>query len=281
MTLNRNPENFFAADRAGGLRAERGSAWDRLQPRQDAARPCVLVRRHAPSPDRAELPAAPGQPAPRRGEHLHPGRADGLRAPRRRTRSTHRTRSVAGTPTRSVRSTRAGRPTAPWCARPTRCARTTTTSVRPARWSARSGTTRSARPSCKTVAGHLLGGVEGDVLERAFEYWRNVDAECAKKIEELVRQGADAGAPGAQPGEAAGRRLVAGRGGPHTRRQVGVRGGADPGRDHRSRSRDQPRTAPVPDDHLRPALRRPAGVIVACAPLLSDIVVARERPSGR
>ncbi len=54
----------------------------------------------------------------------------------------------------------------------------------------------------QTVAGHLLGGVEGDVLERAFEYWRNVDAECGKKIEELVRQGIDAGAPGAQPGDA-------------------------------------------------------------------------------
>ena len=84
MTLNRNPENFFARDRAGCLRAERGGPRHRLQPRQDAARPGVLVRRHAPSPDRAELPAAPGQPAPRRGEHLHPGRADGLRAPRRR-----------------------------------------------------------------------------------------------------------------------------------------------------------------------------------------------------
>ena len=54
----------------------------------------------------------------------------------------------------------------------------------------------------KTVAGHLLGGVEGDVLERAFEYWKNVDADTGKKIEELVRQGADVGAPGAQPGEA-------------------------------------------------------------------------------
>ncbi|MCW2826909.1 MAG: catalase, partial [Marmoricola sp.] len=54
----------------------------------------------------------------------------------------------------------------------------------------------------KTVAGHLLGGVEGDVLERAFEYWKNVDADTGKKIEELVREGVDAGAPGAQPGEA-------------------------------------------------------------------------------
>ena len=54
----------------------------------------------------------------------------------------------------------------------------------------------------KTVSGHLLGGVEGDVLERAFEYWKSVDSDTGKKIEELVRQGADAGAPGAQPGEA-------------------------------------------------------------------------------
>jgi len=37
------------------------------------------------------------------------------------------------------------------------------------------------------VAGHLLGGVEGDVLERAFEYWKNVDADTGKLIEERVR----------------------------------------------------------------------------------------------
>ncbi|WP_134766074.1 catalase [Nocardioides sp. 1609] len=47
------------------------------------------------------------------------------------------------------------------------------------------------------VAGHLLGGVSEPVLERAFEYWRNVDPEIGKRIEEAVR--ADAGndvAPG-------------------------------------------------------------------------------------
>ena len=55
----------------------------------------------------------------------------------------------------------------------------------------------------QTVAGHLLGGVEGDVLERAFQYWNHVDAECGKRIEEIVRGGADLGAPGAQPGNAA------------------------------------------------------------------------------
>jgi len=54
----------------------------------------------------------------------------------------------------------------------------------------------------KTVAGHLLGGVKGDVLERAFDYWKRVDADTGKQIEELVRAEADLGAPGAQPGAA-------------------------------------------------------------------------------
>ena len=38
-----------------------------------------------------------------------------------------------------------------------------------------------------TVTGHLLGGVNGDVLERAFEYWKNVDADTGAKIEAKVR----------------------------------------------------------------------------------------------
>jgi len=50
-----------------------------------------------------------------------------------------------------------------------------------------------------TVAGHLLGGVEGDVLERAFRYWTSVDADTGKKIEELVRTRREGDAPGAQP----------------------------------------------------------------------------------
>jgi catalase len=53
-----------------------------------------------------------------------------------------------------------------------------------------------------TVAGHLLAGVEGDVLERAFAYWRHVDADCGKRIEEQVRAGGEGDGPGAQPGTA-------------------------------------------------------------------------------
>jgi len=48
-----------------------------------------------------------------------------------------------------------------------------------------------------TVANHLLADVTGDVLERAFEYWRNVDAECGKRIEDLVKSSSDTDTPGA------------------------------------------------------------------------------------
>jgi catalase len=39
------------------------------------------------------------------------------------------------------------------------------------------------------VAEHLLAGVSGDVLERAFQYWKNVDPDSGKHIEDLVRNG--------------------------------------------------------------------------------------------
>jgi catalase len=40
------------------------------------------------------------------------------------------------------------------------------------------------------VAGSLLGGVHGEVLERAFQYWKNIDADVGRRIEEKVRAGA-------------------------------------------------------------------------------------------
>ena len=48
-----------------------------------------------------------------------------------------------------------------------------------------------------TVANHLLAGVTGDVLERAFEYWRNVDEESGKEIEQLVHHEGSSDTPGA------------------------------------------------------------------------------------
>ncbi len=40
------------------------------------------------------------------------------------------------------------------------------------------------------VSGHLLHDVSAPVLERAFQYWRNVDKETGDKIEQTVRNGA-------------------------------------------------------------------------------------------
>ena len=39
------------------------------------------------------------------------------------------------------------------------------------------------------VTGHLLGGVTEPVLERAFQYWKNVDRDLGDKIEKGVRAG--------------------------------------------------------------------------------------------
>jgi catalase len=44
----------------------------------------------------------------------------------------------------------------------------------------------------ETVSGGLLGGVHGEVLDRAFAYWTSIDPEVGKRIEETVRGG---GAP--------------------------------------------------------------------------------------
>jgi len=39
------------------------------------------------------------------------------------------------------------------------------------------------------IVGHLLGGVSEPVLERAFQYWRNVDKTLGYRVEEGVRAG--------------------------------------------------------------------------------------------
>ncbi len=39
------------------------------------------------------------------------------------------------------------------------------------------------------VAGSLLGGVRSPVLERAFEYWKSIDADVGRRIEDKVRSG--------------------------------------------------------------------------------------------
>src|SRR5690606_38343198 len=40
-----------------------------------------------------------------------------------------------------------------------------------------------------TVAGSLLGGVREPVLSRAFQYWKSIDADVGRRIEEKVLAG--------------------------------------------------------------------------------------------
>ena len=39
------------------------------------------------------------------------------------------------------------------------------------------------------ISGHLLNGVTEPVLQRAFQYWKNVDKELGDKVEQRVRAG--------------------------------------------------------------------------------------------
>ena len=63
----------------------------------------------------------------------------------------------------------------------------TTTGARPASWSARFSTTTQRERLASNVIGHVSDGVKEPVLSRVFEYWRNIDPDLGKKIEEGVR----------------------------------------------------------------------------------------------
>jgi len=39
------------------------------------------------------------------------------------------------------------------------------------------------------ITGHLLNGVTEPVLERAFQYWKNVDKDLGDRVEQGVRAG--------------------------------------------------------------------------------------------
>jgi catalase len=39
------------------------------------------------------------------------------------------------------------------------------------------------------ITGHLLGGVSEPVLQRAFQYWKNIDSDLGERVEKAVRAG--------------------------------------------------------------------------------------------
>ena len=171
MTLNKNPDNFFA------------------QIEQSAFEPSAIVPGIGFSPDKMLL----GRAFAYSDTHRYRIGPNYLQLPVNRPRVELNTYTqdgpmafdhngdapvyapnsrAAATPTRSARSRTAGRPTARWCARHTRCAPTTTTSARPATLVRDVWNDEQREAFVETVAGHLLGGVKSPVLERAFDYWK-------------------------------------------------------------------------------------------------------------
>ena len=186
------PGQLLRADRAGRLRAQR----DRSPASRSAPTRCCSGRvfsyadtqRYRIGPNYQQLPVNR-----HRVEGAYTYQFDGPMAYDHTAttgRSTHPTPTATPYSDRHRRSPRtAGRSTVRWSARPTPCARTTTTSARPAPSSARSGTTPPRERFVNNVAGHILGGVKPETLPRVFEYWKNVDADTGKQIEEAVHAG--------------------------------------------------------------------------------------------
>ena len=80
-----------------------------------------------------------------------------------------------------------GTPTATWCARPTPC------TPEDDDWGQAGTMVREVLDDearerlVSNIVGHLLDGVTEPVLQRAFEYWRNVDKDLGDRIEAGVR----------------------------------------------------------------------------------------------
>ena len=125
LTLNRNPDNFFAETEQVAVPHRQRRAGHRLHQRPAAAGPAVLLHGHAADPaGRAELPRDPDQPAARAAaqqpaRRLHaPGDQPGRRRAMARTRSAatagpgaggrRRVRDVSRSRSRAPRSAQRG-----------------------------------------------------------------------------------------------------------------------------------------------------------------------------
>ncbi len=190
MTLNKNPDNFFAQIEQAAFEPSAIVPGIGFSPDKMLLGRVFAYARHAPLPDRPELPAAAGQPAPGR-----------------------RTRTPTSSTVRWPTSTPATSP----CTRRTRYGRGYADETGPAEdgWETDGEMVRAAyalRPEdddfgqagtlvrevwddaqrerfVHNVAGHILGGVSERLLPQVFDYWKNVDADTGKRIEELVMAG--------------------------------------------------------------------------------------------
>ena len=174
-------------DRAGRVGAQQPGARHRREPGQDAAGPDVRLPRRAPLPHRRELQPATGQRTQVAGAQLQHRRPHALPAGHRPgVRAELQGRTPAPTPNATA-SPPAGTPTATWCAPPTRLR------AEDDDWGQAGTLVRDVMNDAErdrlvdNIVGHLLNGVTEPVLQRAFDYWRNVDKDLGDRIEKGVR----------------------------------------------------------------------------------------------
>ena len=150
LTLDRNPTDFHAEIEQAAFEPNNLVPGHRREPGQNAAGPRLLLRRRPPRPHGGELQADPGQRAAGRGPQLQQGRRHahaerGRPGVRAQLEGRARGRPAALPLRREVGSRRRIRPCGLHAA-----PRRTTTGARPARWYARSWTTRRGTASSPT-----------------------------------------------------------------------------------------------------------------------------------
>ena len=186
LTLNRNLTDFHTEMEQAAFEPNNLVPGHRPQPGQDVARARILLRRRPPGPARGQLQADPGQ---------HAACA----------RSTATARTAWGGPSTSTDPVYAPNSYGGPAADPSR---TDDAGL----WAADGDMVRSAYTPhaddddfgqagtmvrevldddardrlVSNVAGHLSDGVSDAVLARAFEYWKNIDAELGEQIEQAV-----------------------------------------------------------------------------------------------
>ena len=183
LTLDRNPTDFHteieqAAFEPNNLVPGSGSARTRC---------CSPVSSPTPTPIGPALASTTSRSRSMRPRHRCTATARTARCGSRtsRTPSTHPTRRAARRPTPSDTPTwSAGRPMVSSSTRPTPSAGTTTTGASPAPWCGRSWTTPSEAAWSPTSSGISARACRTPVLERALEYWRNIDKDTGDQIAE-------------------------------------------------------------------------------------------------
>ena len=183
MVLDRNPENYFAEVEQAAFEPANMVPGHRPVAGQDAARAAVQLSRHAPLPDRPELPAAADQPPAVPRPQLQQGRRDALREPRRPgLRAEHRRR--AGGRRGALRRARdVAHRRRHGAHRVRRCTPRTTTSASRARSCARSCRRPTATTSSTNILGHAGDpDVTDEMKPRIVEYWTNVDADVGAAV---------------------------------------------------------------------------------------------------